>query len=63
MADASPAGSPKRMVKLGTAITEHVIVSHSPSEFLSRLSDPFWFQAFGAVMGMDCSSQLDLFFS
>ncbi len=51
-----PSWLAERMVKLGTAITEHVIVSYGPSEFLTRLSDPFWFQALGAVMGMDWHS-------
>ena len=45
-----------RMTQLGTAITESVIVHYGRTEFLSRLSDPFWFQAFGAVMGMDWHS-------
>jgi len=53
-----PAWLAERMVKLGTAITEHVLVSYGPSEFLTRLSDPFWFQALGAVMGMDWHSSL-----
>lgn len=44
------------MTRLGTAITETVIHDYGASEFLSRLSDPFWFQAFGAVMGMDWHS-------
>jgi uncharacterized protein len=51
-----PAWLAERMVKLGTAITEHILVSYGPGEFLSRLSDPFWFQALGAVMGMDWHS-------
>src|SRR5690242_10508757 len=51
-----PAWLAERMVKLGTAITEHILISYGPDEFLSRLSDPFWFQAFGAVMGMDWHS-------
>jgi hypothetical protein len=46
----------ERMVKLGTAITEHILISYGPAEFLSRLSDPFWFQSLGAVMGMDWHS-------
>jgi len=46
----------ERMTLLGTAISECVIQSHGPSEFLTRLSDPFWFQALGAVMGMDWHS-------
>jgi len=44
------------MTLLGTAISECVIHSYGPSEFLTRLSDPFWFQALGAVMGMDWHS-------
>lgn len=46
----------ERMTKLGTAITETVVHDYGTSAFLSRLSDPFWFQAFGAVMGMDWHS-------
>lgn len=44
------------MTELGTAIAEHIIIEYGASEFLTRLSDPFWFQAFGAVMGMDWHS-------
>ena len=46
----------ERMTKLGTAITETVVHDYGASAFLSRLSDPFWFQALGAVMGMDWHS-------
>lgn len=46
----------ERMAKLGAAITETVVRDYGASAFLSRLSDPFWFQAFGAVMGMDWHS-------
>src|SRR5437016_2188379 len=46
----------QRMTKLGTAITEVIIRDYGTSAFLSRLSDPFWFQALGAVMGMDWHS-------
>lgn len=46
----------ERMTKLGTAITENIVHHYGSSTFLSRLSDPFWFQAFGAVMGMDWHS-------
>ena len=45
-----------RMVELGTVIAEYVVLEYGVSEFLTRLSDPFWFQAFGAVMGMDWHS-------
>jgi len=46
----------ERMTKLGSAITETIVYNYGASAFLSRLSDPFWFQAFGAVMGMDWHS-------
>ena len=45
-----------RMMALGTAITESVVHHYGRSAFLSRLSDPFWFQALGSVMGMDWHS-------
>src|SRR4051812_40033828 len=51
-----PAWLADRMTGLGTAISEHVILEHGISGFLTRLSDPFWFQALGAVMGMDWHS-------
>src|ERR1700760_3251337 len=44
------------MTTLGTAIPEFVLYHYGPSELLTRLSDPFWFQAFGSVMGMDWHS-------
>jgi hypothetical protein len=46
----------ERMTKLGSAITETIVQDYGTSAFLSRLSDPFWFQAMGAVMGMDWHS-------
>src|SRR5690242_11860489 len=45
-----------RMTRLGTAISEAIIASYGTAEVLSRLSDPFWFQALGCVMGMDWHS-------
>lgn len=51
-----PAWLAERMTKLGTAISESVLYHYGPSELLSRLSDPFWFQALGSVMGMDWHS-------
>jgi uncharacterized protein len=45
-----------RMMSLGTAISENVIHYYGASSLLSRLSDPFWFQALGSVMGMDWHS-------
>jgi hypothetical protein len=46
----------ERMTTLGTAIVESVAAHYGTSEVLTRLSDPFWFQALGAVMGMDWHS-------
>ncbi len=46
----------ERMTRLGTGISEAVLYHYGTSELLSRLSDPFWFQAFGCVMGMDWHS-------
>jgi hypothetical protein len=45
-----------RMAELGTAIAEQIVINYGSSEFLTRLSDPFWFQAYGCVMGMDWHS-------
>ena len=45
-----------RMMVLGTLITESLIENFGPEEVLVRLSDPLWFQSFGAVMGMDWHS-------
>ena len=45
-----------RMASLGTSIAESIVHHYGTAEFLSRLSDPFWFQAFGCVMGMDWHS-------
>jgi uncharacterized protein len=46
----------ERMVTLGSAIVESVIYHYDRASLLSRLSDPFWFQALGTVMGMDWHS-------
>jgi uncharacterized protein len=51
-----PAWLAERMTKLGTAIVEHILLHYGHSELLTRLSDPFWFQALGCVMGMDWHS-------
>ncbi len=45
-----------RMTKLGTAIVESILLQYGHAAFLSKLSDPFWFQALGSVMGMDWHS-------
>ena len=46
----------ERMTLLGGAITESIILEYGKSALLQRLSDPFWFQAFGCVLGMDWHS-------
>lgn len=46
----------ERMAKLGVAIIESLVTEYGKSEVLRRLSDPFWFQSLGAVMGMDWHS-------
>src|SRR5215470_4245438 len=46
----------QRMSKLGGAIVETIVADYGKSEVLKRLSDPFWFQAFGCVLGMDWHS-------
>jgi len=45
-----------RMARLGLAVTEALLADYGREEVLRRLSDPFWFQSFGAVMGMDWHS-------
>src|SRR5215218_5447431 len=45
-----------RMAKLGTVVAEAIIHHYGRTEFLRRLAHPFWFQSFGAVMGMDWHS-------
>jgi hypothetical protein len=46
----------QRMSKLGGAIVEAIIIDYGRQEVLRRLSDPFWFQALGCVLGMDWHS-------
>ena len=45
-----------RMSSLGAIITQAIVHHYGRDEFLWRLSHPFWFQSFGAVMGMDWHS-------
>ena len=45
-----------RMSSLGAIITQAIVHHYGRDEFLQRLSHPFWFQSFGAVMGMDWHS-------
>ena len=46
----------ERMTRLGAVIAEAIIIEYGRDEFLRRLAHPFWFQSFGAVMGMDWRS-------
>lgn len=46
----------ERMARLGRAVTETVVMDYGTAGFLQRLSDPFWFQSLGCVMGMDWHS-------
>ncbi|QHO71723.1 hypothetical protein ACH79_02860 [Bradyrhizobium sp. CCBAU 051011] len=51
-----PAWLGVRMSSLGAIITQGIVHHYGRDEFLRRLSHPFWFQSFGAVMGMDWHS-------
>ena len=46
----------QRMSKLGVAIVEAIVAEYGKGAVLQRLSDPFWFQALGCVLGMDWHS-------
>src|SRR6202008_4253535 len=45
-----------RMASLGAIVTQAIVHHYGGDAFLQRLSHPFWFQSFGAVMGMDWHS-------
>jgi uncharacterized protein len=45
-----------RMTRLGAVISEAIVHYYGRDELLRRLANPFWFQSFGAVMGMDWHS-------
>jgi len=51
-----PAWLAERMAKLGAIVCQAIVHHYGRDEFLRRLSHPFWFQSFGAVMGMDWRS-------
>ncbi len=44
------------MSRLAAVIAEAIVLEYGRDELLRRLSHPFWFQSFGAVMGMDWHS-------
>ena len=51
-----PAWLATRMARLSAVMAQAIIHHYGRDEFLRRLSNPFWFQSFGAVMGMDWHS-------
>ena len=51
-----PAWLARRMERMARVVAEAVIQHHGRDAFLERLAHPFWFQSFGAVMGMDWHS-------
>jgi hypothetical protein len=46
----------QRMSALGGAIVESIVMEYGRNALLQRLSDPFWFQSLGCVLGMDWHS-------
>jgi uncharacterized protein len=46
----------ERMTRLGAVISQAIVHHYGRDELLRRLANPFWFQSFGAVMGMDWHS-------
>ncbi|HEY3094444.1 MAG TPA: DUF763 domain-containing protein, partial [Nitrososphaera sp.] len=52
----APAYLIRRMIRLPNAMSKVIIDDYGQMEFLSRLSDPLWFQAFGCVLGFDWHS-------
>ncbi|PPQ34854.1 hypothetical protein SAMN06265338_11182 [Rhodoblastus acidophilus] len=51
-----PAWLGQRMTRLGAVMAQAIVHHYGRDEFLRRLAHPFWFQSFGAVMGMDWHS-------
>lgn len=51
-----PAWLATRMATLGAIVVEAIVHHYGRDELLRRLAHPFWFQSFGAVMGMDWHS-------
>ena len=46
----------QRMEQLAGAMTMAIVDEYGPAEMLRRLSDPWWFQSFGCVLGFDWHS-------
>src|SRR3954453_23000438 len=51
-----PAWLGARMTRLGAVVSQAIVHHYGRDELLRRLAHPFWFQSFGAVMGMDWHS-------
>lgn len=51
-----PAYLVRRMIRLSDAVSKVIVDDYGSKEFLRRLSDPLWFQAFGCVLGFDWHS-------
>lgn len=51
-----PAWLADRMTRLGALVCQTIVHEYGRDELLRRLAHPFWFQSFGAVMGMDWHS-------
>ncbi len=45
-----------RMKQLCLPMVESIVMEHGTAGFLARLANPFWFQSFGIVIGMDWNS-------
>src|ERR1700760_2489558 len=45
-----------RMMRLGAVMSQAIVHHYGRDELLRRLANPFWFQSFGCVMGMDWHS-------
>ena len=52
----APAWLFQRMVRLGREIIRLIVEDHGPREVLTRISDPYWFQSLGCVLGFDWHS-------
>ena len=52
-----PAWLGRRMTVLGPVISQAIVHLYGREELLRWLAHPFWFQSFGAVMGMDWHSR------
>jgi hypothetical protein len=52
----APAWLFQRMTRLGREIVRLIVEEHGPEEILRRISDPYWFQSLGCVLGFDWHS-------